>query len=157
MSENKGKYSSKKLWIYSIAGMATGIILCAILMISIMPSMMIVTNESKLGFNETVATVKERITEQGWSIKGVSEISQEINKAGYNFKPRVTLIKLCKAEYAKDVLSTDRYVSCLMPCSISVWEGDDGKVYLSEMNMALMAKLFGGNIGKVYGWQGCSG
>ena len=38
-----------------------------------------------------------------------------------------------------------------MPCSISVWEGDDGRVYLSEMNMALMAKLFGGNVGKVMG------
>jgi uncharacterized membrane-anchored protein YhcB (DUF1043 family) len=45
MSENTGKYSSKKLWIYSIAGMVAGIILCAILMISIMPSMI---NEEKM-------------------------------------------------------------------------------------------------------------
>ena len=31
------------------------------------------------------------------------------------------------------------------------WEGDDGKVYLSKMNLALMAKMFGGNIAKVMG------
>lgn len=151
MPEKTGNKSGKKLWIYSIAGMAIGAILCAILMVLIMPSMMIVTKESKLGFDETVAKVQERILEQGWSVKGVSDVKHEINKAGYEFQPRVKIIKLCKAEYAKEVLTTDRFVSCLMPCSISVWEGDDGRVYLSEMNMALMAKLFGGNVGKVMG------
>ncbi|RKY04309.1 MAG: DUF302 domain-containing protein, partial [Planctomycetota bacterium] len=66
-------------------------------------------------------------------------------------RPRVKLIKLCNAEHAKSVLTTDRWVSCLMPCTMAVWEGDDGKVYLSEMNMGLMAKMFGGNIAKVMG------
>jgi hypothetical protein len=32
-----------------------------------------------------------------------------------------------------------------------VWEDDDGKVYLSKMNLTLMAKMFGGNIAKVMG------
>ena len=151
MSEKTEKSSAKSKWIYSIAGIAIGIILTVILMVAIMPSMMIVTKESRLGFDETVATVQKRIIEQGWSVKGVSDVKHEINKAGYEFQPRIKIIKLCKARYAKEVLTTDRFVSCLMPCSISVWEGDDGKVYLSEMNMALMAKLFGGNVGKVMG------
>jgi hypothetical protein len=34
---------------------------------------------------------------------------------------------------------------------MAVWEDDNGKVYLSEMNMGLMAKMFGGNIAKVMG------
>ena len=151
MSEKTEKQSPGKKWIYIIAGIAIGAVLCVILMVSIMPSMMIVTKESKLSFDDTVATVQQRIKEQGWSVKGVSDVKHEINKAGYEFPPRVKIIKLCKAEYAKEVLTTDRFVSSLMPCSISVWEGDDGKVYLSEMNMALMARLFGGNIGKVMG------
>lgn len=142
---------NNRKWIYGILGLLTGVIICALLMVAIVPSKMIVTRESKLGFDETVATVKERIIEQGWSVKGVDEISRSINKAGYEFKPKVTLIKLCRAEYAKSVLTTDRYVSCLMPCTMSVWEGDDGKVYLSEMNMSLMAGLFGGNIKEVMG------
>jgi len=65
--------------------------------------------------------------------------------------PRVKLVKLCEAEYAKSVLTTDRHISCLMPCSMAVCEGDDGKVYLSEINKAIMAKMFGGNIAKVVG------
>ena len=39
----------------------------------------------------------------------------------------------------------------LMPCAIAVYEGDDGAVYVSGMNMGLMGKMFGGNIAEVMG------
>jgi hypothetical protein len=38
-----------------------------------------------------------------------------------------------------------------MPCKFSIWEGGDGKVYLTKMNTGLMGKLFGGNVAKVMG------
>ena len=142
---------SGKIWISAAAGVAVGFILCAVIMISIMPSMMITTKQCRLGFDETVDQLQKNISDEGWSVKGVRDINQEIRKAGHNFDPKVKLIKLCKAEYAKSVLTTDRYVSCLMPCTVSVWQDDDGKVYLSKMNMSLMARMFGGNIGKVMG------
>ena len=152
MSEEKPKTKNNRNTIIAGGiGVLTGIILCAIIMISVMPSMMIVTKESKLGFDETVEKLQERIIEQGWAVKGVKDISHEINNAGFSFEPKIKLINLCKPEYAKSVLTTDRHVSCLMPCTMSVWEGNDGKVYLSEMNMSLMAKLFGGNISKIMG------
>ena len=78
-------------------------------------------------------------------------MNKSMAKHGVTIKPRVKLVKLCNAEYAKSVLTTDRHVSTMMPCTFSVWDGDDGKVYLSKMNMALMAKMFGGNIAKVMG------
>ena len=34
---------------------------------------------------------------------------------------------------------------------MAVWEADDGKVYLSEINKAIMAKMFCCNIAKVVG------
>ena len=142
---------NRKTWQAGFIGGAIGFVLCGIVMFMAMPSMMIVTKESKLGFDETVAQLQKRIVDQGWLVKGVKDVSQQINSAGFDFKPKVKLIKLCKAEYAKSVLTTDRHVSCLMPCTMAVWEGDDGKVYLSEMNMSLIAKMFGGNIAKVMG------
>ena len=142
---------NQKVWIYGIIGLVAGIVLSVLLIAAIMPKMMIVTRESNFGFDDTVSIIQQNITKEGWSVKGVSDVTHEINKAGYEFKPNIKIIKLCKAQYAKEVLTTDRFVSCLMPCSISVWESDDGRVYVSEMNMALMAKLFGGNIGKVMG------
>ena len=48
----------------------------------------------------------------------------------------------------KSVLETDRYISTMMPCTFSVWEDDNGKIYLSRINMGLIAKMFGGNVAR---------
>ena len=157
MSEAKNEMTTSKgngkIWISGIAGLVIGFLLCGLVMFKAMPSLMIVTKESKLGFDETVAALEKRIPEHGWTVSGGKAI--DMNKAmaehGVTFKPRVKLVKLCKADYAKSVLTTDRHVSCMMPCSMAVWEGDDGKVYLSELNMALMAKMFGGNVAQIMG------
>lgn len=145
--------SKSKIWLVGIVGVVIGFVLCVLIMFSAMPSMMIVIKECKLGFNETVAELEKRIPQNGWVIPGGKPIdmNQSMAKHGIEFMPRVKLIKLCKAQYAKSVLTTDRHVFCLMPCIMAVWEGDDGKTYLSEMNMVLMAKMFGGNIAKVMG------
>ncbi|HEC04430.1 MAG TPA: DUF302 domain-containing protein [Phycisphaerales bacterium] len=157
MSEEKNEVlatrSNRKIWISGIVGLVVGLLLCGVTVFAAMPSLMIVTRESILGFDETVAALEKRIPEHGWTISGGTAI--DMNKAmakhGVTFKPRVKLVKLCKADYAKSVLTTDRHVSCMMPCSMAVWESDDGKVYLSEMNMGLMAKMFGGNVAKIMG------
>lgn len=157
MTENNGQLKTcgnKRIILTSgIIGLVAGMIICAVLIVVMMPSMMIVTKECELGFDETVASLEKRIPEHGWVLSGGKAIDMNaaLAKNGVEFKPRVKLVKLCNAEHAKSVLTTDRWVSCLMPCTMAVWEGDDGKVYLSEMNMSLMAKMFGGNIAKVMG------
>lgn len=147
------KISYRKIWLTAIAGAVAGFLLCGIVMFTAMPSLMIVTKESKLDFNETIAALKKRIPENGWVISGgrPMDMNKSMAEHGVTFEPRVKLIKLCKAEYAKSVLTSDRHISCMMPCTLAVWEADDGKVYLSKMNLALMAKIFGGNIAKVMG------
>ncbi len=134
-----------------LLGFALGMGALALVAYLIMPGMMIVTKECKMGVDETVAALEESIGANGWVVSGVMDMNQSLAKHGVDFAPKVKLVKLCKAQYAQSVLSTDRHVACLMPCSMAVWEGDDGKVYLSEMNMGLMAKMFGGNIAKIMG------
>jgi uncharacterized protein (DUF302 family) len=145
--------SSRKTWALGIVGFVLGFLLCGIIVFATMPSMMIVTQESKLGFDETIAALQKRIPEHGWVISGGQPMDMNKSMAmhGVNFGPRVKLIKLCKPEYAKSVLTTDRHISCMTPCTMAVWEADDGKVFLSKMNLSLMAKMFGGNIAKVMG------
>jgi len=36
-----------------------------------------------------------------------------------------------------------------MPCTISVYEKADGKIYIAHMNAGLMGKVFGGVISEV--------
>jgi uncharacterized protein (DUF302 family) len=145
------RYSGRSLALAALVGIVAGAVLCGLMMFTTMPSLMIVTHESAHGFDETVAALEKSIAEHGWVVSTVSDMNKSMAKHGVEFGPRVKLVKLCKPEYAKSVLTTDRHVSTLMPCSFAVWEGDDGKVYLSKMNMGLMAKMFGGNIAKVMG------
>ena len=152
-NENRSKtHGNKRIMITSgVIGLAIGAILCAVSIVVIMPSMMILTEESVLGFDETVSALEESIVGNGWVISTIADVNKSMAKHGIEFTPRVKLIKLCKPEYAKSVLETDRHISTMMPCTLSVWEGDDGKVYLSKMNMKLMAKMFGGNVARVMG------
>ncbi len=134
-----------------LSGFALGVIVTGIAVWLFMPGMMIEIQKSKLGFDETVAAIEQAINDNGWSSPGTMNVNASLVKHGKNLPKRVKLIKLCKAEYAVDVLTTDRYVSCLMPCSIAVWEADDGTVQISKMNTGLMGKMFGGNIAKIMG------
>ena len=148
-----GVFGNRKVLLSWLLGVLVGFVGCVLVVAKVMPSMMIVTKECKFGFDDTVLEIEKRIPEHGWVLSGgkAIDMNKSISEHGVEFKPRVKLVKLCKPEYAKSVLTSDRYVSCLMPCTMAIWEGDDNKVYLSEMNMGLMAKMFGGNIAKVMG------
>jgi uncharacterized protein (DUF302 family) len=155
MSEPRQKatkpYDRKSLLAGGLVGALAGAALCGLVIFRTMPSLMIVTHESELGFDETVAALEKSIQQQGWVVSSVMDMNKSMAKHGVEFEPRVKLVKLCNPEYAKSVLTTDRYVSPLMPCTFAVWEDDDGKVHLSKMNMGVMAKMFGGNIAEVMG------
>jgi uncharacterized protein (DUF302 family) len=149
--EQQHKQPHRHALVYALIGLVAGAILSTAALVTAMPKMMIVTQESRLGFDETVAALEQAIPEHDWVVSTVSDMNKSMAKHGVEFGPRVKLVKLCKPEYAKSVLTTDRHVSTPMPCTFAVWEGDDGKVYVSKMNMPLMAKMFGGNIAKVMG------
>jgi len=157
MSDNSPIVSNqkpkRKTWLTGLVGLIAGFLLCGFIVYAVMPGMMIVTAECQFGFDDTLEKLQEHIKAEGWVVVGgePSSLNDSLAKHGRDFKPRVSRVKLCQPDYAKSVLTTDRHVACLMPCSIAVWEGDDGKTYLSKMNVGLMGKMFGGNIAKVMG------
>jgi uncharacterized protein (DUF302 family) len=147
-SLKKGVEMNKK---HFLVGVVTGILTTVFSMMMIMPSLMINVYESNFDVDTTVAKLESSIKAAGWSVPGVMNMNKAMKKHGVEFSPKVRLLKLCKAKYAKEVLAEDRFVASLMPCSMAVYEGDDGKVYISKMNTGLMGKLFGGAIARVMG------
>ena len=134
-----------------LVGLIMGVVLTGVVVWQAMPGMMIVEHRSKYGLEETVARLQQAITDAGWVSPGVRNMNASLAKEGVAFDTQVRIVELCHADYAKSVLTTDPHVATLMPCAIAVYEGDNGKVYLSGMNMGLMGKMFGGNIAKVMG------
>jgi len=135
--------------IAGIVGVLIGVSLTLLYILLTMPSVMLVTHESSLDYDATIEALRERIEGAGWVVSGVKDMNESLAKEGVDFKPRVTLVSLCHPDYAESILTTDRYMSVMMPCKLSVWEDDEGKVQITQMNTALMGKLFGGNVTKV--------
>jgi uncharacterized protein (DUF302 family) len=136
---------------FFVAGVALGVVVTLAAGWLLLPGLMIVSKESRFGFEETVSSIQEAIAHQGWNSPGAVDMQASLAEHGEDLPFRVKIVKLCHPQYAKDVLTSDRHVACLMPCSIAVWEGDDGRAYISKMNTGLMGKLFGGNIAVVMG------
>ena len=134
-----------------LAGLVAGGLIVGIVMFTVMPSMMVITEASRFGLKTTVEKLQNSIEENGWSVAGVSNMNKSMAKHGVKLEPQVRLVNLCHPKYAKSVLETDRYVTPMMPCTFGVWQDDDGKVYISKVNMELMATMFGGNVKEVMG------
>ena len=149
---NESKSPNRKsLLVGLFLGAVAGAVLCGAAVVTAMPRMMIVTQESRLGFDETVEALEKAIPEKGWVVSTVSDMNKSMAKHGVEFAPSVKIVELCKADYARDVLSTNPEVSTLMPCAWGVYQASDGKVYITGMNMGLMGKMFGGTIAEVMG------
>lgn len=137
-----------------IVGLLSGFVIFGILVYFFMPKFMIKTKQSKFDYQTTVSKIENNISEIGWHHKGTDSLSGAIeSRTGSDIGANIGIIQLCKGKYAKAILqhSKLRFVSCIMPCTISVWEGKDGKVYISKMNTGLMGKMFGGIISDIMG------
>ena len=132
-------------------GIVIGIVLVVAFAMWFIPSAMLETNECVYGIDETVSKLQDNIVAHGWKVSGVRDLKKSMSKDSVKLDYEVRLVSLCNSNYAKKVLDKDRYISAMMPCTISVWQGDDGKIYLTRINMKLMAKMFGGNISKIMG------
>ncbi len=147
----RGTFLSKHIALSAISGIIAGALFMMIMMWVFMPSMMIVTKKSPLSFEETVAAIEQGMNEQAWSSPGKIDLQKSLAKHEIDLPYRVRIIQLCKPEYARDVLKTDRYLSSMMPCAIAVYEDDEGNVMVAKMNTGLMGKIFGGNVAKIMG------
>jgi uncharacterized protein (DUF302 family) len=91
-----------------------------------------------------VATTVEKIIvaagQRDWQNPAVHNLQQSLAKSGKDVKP-VQVVEICKADYSGKMLekNDERISSILMPCRISVYEKEDGKTYVTLLNMAAMA------------------
>jgi uncharacterized protein (DUF302 family) len=88
-----------------------------------------------------VATTVEKLIEaasiKGWQNPATHNFEQSLAKSGKVVRP-IQVVEICKPEYSGNMLekSDERIVSIMMPCRLSVYEKEDGKVYVALLNMA---------------------
>lgn len=136
-----------------VIGLVLGATITALGIAGMMRSRMLIVTPSPLAtVEETVAAIERGIAAaEGWSSPGVRDLNGMMAKHGVAFAPKVRLVEMCQASYAAEVLQDDRRVATLMPCALAVYEDDAGKVWMSRMNIGLLAKVFGGTVARVMG------
>lgn len=134
-----------------IIGLVAGLVIAGVAMWLLMPSLMLKTHVSRFKtIDETVDALKEAIESTGWNCPMVRDMNASMAKENVNFEAPIRVVELCNANYANQVLSTNPEVSTLMPCAWGVYKKGN-EVMITGMNMGLMGKMFGGNIGRVMG------
>jgi len=138
----------------ALLGFVVGIVVVALGGWMMMPSLMFTERESPFGLEETVARIQQNIQKagNGWALSGLRNPAKAVQADGSNVLP-VMMIEACSTKYSKPILQEDtvRFLSILMPCKISVYKKNDGKVYIGTMNAALMGRMFGSMVGGVMG------
>jgi uncharacterized protein (DUF302 family) len=141
---------NKNTIISGIIGFVIGIIFLGLIMFSSASNIMIVEDTSPYSFEETVQKVKDAAAANGWKVPTTHEIDKSVKKAGFDVLP-TTVIELCQPKLAGRILEDDaaKVVTSMMPCRLSIYETNDGKVKVSRMNTGLVSKMFGGTVTKV--------
>lgn len=134
----------------SIIGFVLGVVVTAIVGWNVMPNMILKEVKSPYSVEETVAKIKANAEAKGWVIPSVSPLHQSIKKhsGGKRVIPPVMLVNLCNAEHAYKALADDdsKKISVFMPCTISVYEKNDGTTWIGYMNAKLLGDMFGGAV-----------
>jgi uncharacterized protein (DUF302 family) len=139
-----------------ITGVVVGLVLAGAGAYATAPSLMFHETESPFGLEETIARIQHNIAtnpelkEKGWSLSGLRNPARAVATDGGNVLP-VMMVEVCSTKYSKPILNDDnvRFLSILMPCKISVYKKQNGKVYIATMNAGLMGKMFGPLVGDV--------
>lgn len=110
----------------------------------------ITEHKSRYDFDRTVEMLLSLASKDGWNIPAVHDLQQSLAKSGKSVRP-VKVIEICKPEYSGQMLelSDERIISVMMPCRISVYQKNDGNIYMALLNGASMSGGLPINIARV--------
>ena len=139
----------------SIIWVLVGMALMGLIVWFTMPLLMLVKHKSRLSFDETVAALSETlIKKQDWQVLNVNDFQKRTKD--FITLERAGSIDICNPRYVSKILADDknRGVTAFMPLDFGVYEDKKGQVFVSQLNVGLVGKMFGGTISKVMGMAG---
>ncbi len=132
-----------------------GMVLMGVIVWFTMPVLMLVKHRSKLSYDETVSVLSETLqAKQDWHVLTVNDF-QKTTEAFIALE-RVGSVTICNPRYVSKILADDknRGVTAFIPLELGVYEDKRGQVFVSQLNVGLLGKMFGGIISKVMGMAG---
>ncbi len=135
-----------------IAGIVAGTVLTGAVVVWLMRTRMLVAHRSRRSFEDTCAAIETVVlSHKGWGFPietwNFYETFARKNVVPENIR-KIKVFFVCNAAHASRVITADPSMAGMMPCSWAVYELDDGSVWVSKMNIGMMAGMFSGVIGR---------
>jgi uncharacterized protein (DUF302 family) len=111
-------------------------------------SVMFDLRKSKLGFEETINVIKSGAEKRGWKVGAVDDMQTAMREAGAKDAKRMKVIHLCPAGANEKVAKAGGGKTPALPCRATVFDGQDGKLYVVRMNLTNLAKTLPGDLAK---------
>lgn len=89
---------------------------------------------------DAVAAVIASTEAHGFRVQFVHDVAATLAEKGFDREP-VTIVEVCNARYASQVLERDVKIGLMLPCPVMVYERD-GEVHISTMRPSLIGSFF---------------
>jgi uncharacterized protein (DUF302 family) len=104
-------------------------------------SAMFHTRHSRLGFNETVAAIRDGAVRRGWSVGAIQDVQATMLQQGVKDATRMKVIFLCPKDANERLAKASGGKAPVLPCRVTVFEDKAGAVHFMRMNISAMARL----------------
>jgi len=111
----------KKMYLVVAVSVLAGMLAMGGFVYSMAPRLMMLENQSKYGFDQTVQAFIGEVESAGWKVVGQHDMQATLANFGHDVRA-VKIIEVCSAQYSATILKLDneRIVSPLIPCRIAI-------------------------------------
>lgn len=117
------------------------------------PKIVVSENISHADFPTTLKTLREQLAADGWNLLTEIDLGQRLAKKNVTLPGGLVILELTSGGNTVPLLKSEdtRYVAGLMPCSVSIYGMNDGRVVISRMNASLLANMMEPRVAEVLG------
>ena len=91
-------------------------------------------------YADAVQAVVDSAAAHGFRVQFVHDVAETLAEKGFEREP-VTIVEMCNAKYASEVLARDIKIGLMLPCPVMVYE-ESGAVTISTMRPTLIGAFF---------------
>lgn len=91
-------------------------------------------------YEEAVKAVVASAANRNFRVQFVHDVAETLAEKGFEREP-VTIVEVCNARYASEVLARDVKIGLMLPCPVMVYV-EDGRVFISTMRPTLIGAFF---------------
>lgn len=116
------------------------------------PAPALVTEDvSSSDFSTTLSKLKKQLAADGWNVVAEINLGARLAKKNVAIPGGLVILELTSGKNAVPLLQKDstRWVSALMPCSVSIYGMSDGRVMVSRMNAAMMSGMMQADVAEI--------